>query len=109
MIIALGAIIHESCGSIEVYRPFIFGWTPDVINHFITVGAIVMLVLGFINLEGTGKSASDMKTGLDLIRAGGVVLIFVWAMIAAILLVSFLYSRKLRGEKQVITPSFQWI
>jgi hypothetical protein len=42
-----------------------------------------------------------MKTGLDLIRAGGIVLIIVWAMIAAIILVSFRYRRTLRGEKQV--------
>lgn len=60
-----------------------------------------MLVIGYLNLEGTGKTASDMKTGLDLIRAGGVVLIVVWAMIAAVVMASFMYRRTLRGEKQV--------
>ncbi|KAG0646344.1 hypothetical protein D0Z07_8251 [Hyphodiscus hymeniophilus] len=88
MIIALGGIAHESFGSIELYRPFLFGWAPDLITHVITIGAIVMLVIGFLNFEGTNKSAQDMKTGLDLIRAGGVVLIGVWAMITAIVLLA---------------------
>jgi hypothetical protein len=88
-------------GSIETYRPWIFGWAPDVITHIITIGAIVILVIGYLDLSGTDKTAHDMKTGLDLIRAGGIVLIIVWAMIAAIILVSFRYRRTLRGEKQV--------
>jgi hypothetical protein len=94
--------ISISFGSIEVYRPFIFGWLPDIITHMITIGAVVIMVIGYLKLEGTGNTASEMKTGLDLIRAGGVILILVWAMIAAIVMVSYLYRRTLRGEKQVM-------
>lgn len=63
-----------------------------------------MLVIGYLNFDEPGKSASDMKTGLDLIRAGGVLLIVIWAMIAAIVMASFMYRRTLRGEKQVKCP-----
>jgi len=88
-------------GSIEHLRPLIFGWAADLLIHSITIGAIVILVFGYLKLEGTGNSASEMKTGLDLVKAGGLVLLLVWVMIAAIVLASFTHRRALRGEKQV--------
>jgi hypothetical protein len=66
------------------------------------MGAIAILVVGYLKFEGDNPTADELKTGLDLVRAGGVVLIVVWAMIAAIVMASFLHPRALRGEKQVI-------
>lgn len=76
----------------------------DLIVHVATVGAIAILVVGYLKFEGSNPTADDLKTGLDLVRAGAVVLIIVWAMIAAIVMASFLYPRALRGEKQVKLP-----
>ena len=75
-----------------------------MIVHVATVGAIAILIVGYLKFEGNKPTADDLKTGLDLVRAGAVVLIVVWTMIAAIVMASFLYPRALRGEKQVKLP-----
>jgi len=101
LIISIGGIAHESCGSIEHYRPILFGWIPDIIVHMTTMGAIAILVVGYVKFEGSNLSPSDIKTGIDLVRAGGIILIAIWAMISAIVMTSYLYPRTLRGEKQL--------
>jgi hypothetical protein len=83
----------------------LFGWIPDIFAHVTTVGAIVILVIGYLKYDSKNPTPDDMKTGLDLVRAGGVILIAVWAMITAIVMGSYLYRRSIRGEQQVMrTP-----
>lgn len=71
------------------------------------MGAIALLVIGYTKFEKASSIANDMKTGLDIIRVGGVILLVVWVGIAVITMVSLLYPRKLYGERQVCVHSSQ--
>jgi hypothetical protein len=88
-------------GSIENERSLLFSWAPPLINHAITIGAIVLIINGLVMVDGHHNSAKTLKIGIDLVRSGTVILVVVWAVIAAIVMVSYTYQRKLRGEKQV--------
>lgn len=57
--------------------------------------------MGYTKFGKTGATADDMTTGIDMVRGGVILLMVVWLGIAAIAMVSFLYPRALRGEKQV--------
>lgn len=63
--------------------------------------AIVLIALGYTKFEKAGATAEDMKTGIDMVRGGGILLLVVWLGIAVTAMISFLYPRALRGEKQV--------
>jgi len=101
MIIGLSGVANESFGSIKMSRPVLFGWISELLIHMTTVGAIAILIVGYVKLEGTNSMASGLKTGLDLIRAGAVILVGIWATILAIVMTSFAYRRALRAEKQL--------
>ncbi|OBT40906.1 hypothetical protein VE00_08783 [Pseudogymnoascus sp. WSF 3629] len=58
--------------------------------------------LGYTKFEKIASTTSDMKTGLDMVRAGGILLLVVWLGIVVTVAVSFLYPRDFRGEKQLI-------
>jgi hypothetical protein len=60
-----------------------------------------MIALGYTKFEKIASTTSDMKTGLDMVRAGGILLLVVWLGIVVTEAVSFLYPRDFRGEKQV--------
>jgi hypothetical protein len=77
--------------------------------HFGCVAAIAMIALGYTKFEKIASTTSDMKTGLDMVRAGGILLLAVWLGIAVIVAVSFLYPQDLRGEKQVCILSTTWL
>ncbi|KFY76387.1 hypothetical protein V499_03963 [Pseudogymnoascus sp. VKM F-103] len=101
-IISIGGIAHESYTSIKSHRRIIFGFLPHVVVHFGCVTAIAMIALGYTKFEKITSTTSDIKTGLTMVRAGGILLLAVWLGIAVIVAVSFLYPRDLRGEKQLI-------
>ncbi|KAI9738042.1 MAG: hypothetical protein M1818_005470 [Claussenomyces sp. TS43310] len=61
-----------------------------------------MIAVGYTTFEKVASTASDMKTGLDMIRAGGILLLAMWLGVAVIVIISFLYPRNLRGEKQIL-------
>ena len=69
--------------------------------HFGCVAAIAMIALGYTKFEKIASTMSDMKMGLDMVRAGGILLLAVWLGILVIVAISFLYPRDFRGEKQV--------
>ncbi|KFZ25178.1 hypothetical protein V502_00347 [Pseudogymnoascus sp. VKM F-4520 (FW-2644)] len=102
MIISVGGVAHESYISIKSHRHIIFGFIPHVVIHFGCVAAIAMIALGYTKFEKIASTTSDMKTGLDMVRAGGILLLAVWLSIGVIVAVSCLYPRDLRGEKQLI-------
>lgn len=57
--------------------------------------------MGYTKLAQTDSTANNMKTGLDMIRGGGILLLVIWLGMAAITMISFFYPRALRGEAQV--------
>ena len=69
--------------------------------HVGCVAAITMIALGYTKFEKNASTTSDVKTGLDMVRGGGILLLAVWLGIAVTVAVSFRYSRDLRGEKCV--------
>jgi hypothetical protein len=69
--------------------------------HFTCTGAIAIIAIGYTKLEEPTSTADDMKTGLDMIRAGGIVLLVIWLGISAIATAASHYTQALHGEKQV--------
>ncbi|KIM98602.1 hypothetical protein OIDMADRAFT_31384 [Oidiodendron maius Zn] len=102
LVISVGGIAHESYNSLKDHRSILFGSIPHVLVHLGCMGAIALLVIGYTKFETASSTANDMKTGLDIIRVGGVILLVVWVGIAVITMVSLLYPRKLYGERQLI-------
>lgn len=91
--------------SIQCHGRFLFGWIPHLLVHVGCSGAIAIIVVGYLKLEGTDSTANVQKIGLDLIRGGGTILLIVWLGMSANMIVSYRYPRDLRGEKQVKSVS----
>jgi hypothetical protein len=124
LIIATSGIAHESYAShplplretgtnnppryqsLQKYSKFLYGYHPHISVHVGAAAAIALLIVGFIKIDSDTETLSEKKTGLDLIRVGAVILLAVWALIAALFMSSFRHPRAVRAENQVSCAAF---